>query len=109
MNATDQIARAADRTGWKHKIHEAGSRLTGTYVKDQKIVLIQYRLFGGDGGRRLCAYYDIDDHRWINWGIEMAHVKVLIEIENGATSWSTTHIFEGKNKKGQVLAYLKEN
>lgn len=109
MNATDQLAQAATNAGWKHNIHEAGSRLTGCYTKGQQILLVRYRLFGSDGGRRLCQWHGIDDMRWINWGIEMAHVKALIERDSGVMSWATEHVFDGKNKKSQVLAYLKEN
>jgi len=109
MNVTELVAKAATHAGFRHTLRDTGSRLTGIYTKDQRILLIQYRLFGGMGGQRLCRFYGKDDGRHINWGIENAHVKALIEIEGGATSWTTVRAFEGTHKKRQVLAYLKES
>lgn len=54
---------------------------------------IRYRLYGSQGSQRLCRWYGKDDGRHVNWGIETAvHGDELIT---------------GKNKKGQVLACLK--
>lgn len=109
MNATELIAKAATHAGWTQQKQEMfGSRLTERYAKDQNYLLITYKLFGAVTNYML-RYYGKDERSGINWGIETAHIKALIEIEGGHTSWTTTQVFEGKDKKRQVLRYLRSS
>lgn len=107
MNATELIAKAATHAGWHHHLVDTGSRLAGIYVKNDTLLLIRYRLFGA-GVNYMCRFYGKDPRTGINWGIESAHVKMRTHMPPGER-WVTEHVFEGANKKRQVLAYLRRS
>lgn len=108
MNVTELIAKAATHASWHCQVFDHGSHLSGFYTKDDQMLCVRYRLFGSTGGRRLCRHHGIDDDRWINWGIENAHVKTCSD-KPPAAIWLTAKVFDGAKKKQQVLTYLREN
>lgn len=107
MNATEAIAKAATHAGWSLQHAEViGSRAQNRYAKGRHWLFIQYKLYGTPVNYML-RYYGKDPADGINWGIETAHIKMPLLDTGDDEIWVTTHIFEGANKKRQVLAYLK--
>lgn len=113
MNAADAIDERATARGWHRYAREYNDRsvpgrgwMLVSYSRDNVVLKIRYYLFGGLGSKRLTDWYG--KGQYINWGVDYAEVKVITE-NRGVKSWFVQHSFIGKNKKAQVLRWLKDN
>lgn len=117
MNAADAIDDRATARGWhryarEYNDHSAPGRgwMLVSYSRDNVVLKVRYYLFGGHGSKRMMDWYgkDTSEGQYVNWGVDYAEVKVIAE-DRGVKSWFVRHAFTGKNKKAQVLRWLKDN
>lgn len=112
MNALDAISEAALASGWRH-LHSSQTK-SGLMVSYMRAIgrgevdwlRIHYRLYGSLGSERLCRYYGKGEG--INWGVQTAVLSRQSQLRR-STSWVVTQRFEGKDKKRQILTFLKES
>ena len=113
MNATEMIAKAASRAGFQEfQCHTTEHTMTVSYAGDRDILHVQYRMFGTPNNY-MCRWYGYDDNRGINWGVERAWVKTHTALASSpslcASAWLLTKMFDGKEKKRQIVAWLREH
>jgi hypothetical protein len=110
VSALDAIEERVGERRWtklSQRITESG--MVCVYIgTGYRKLTVRYKLFGSLGSRRLCRFYGYDDDRYVNWGIERASVERLTTNEV-PQPWELEFEFTGKNKKAQVLRWLKNN
>lgn len=89
MNAMEAIDKRAEKHGWQCIVSDLDGRI---YAKGEQRVAVKYKMFGAVVNY-MCRFYGKDQHSGVNWGIETA---VLHD-----------ELVTGKNKKQQVLTYLR--
>jgi len=88
-NARMLIALRAKKHGWSPIVEDEDGVI---YVKGDQRVVIKYKMFGAVVNY-MCKFYGKSPNSGINWGIEHAY-------------FGDTKVV-GKNKKQQVLTYLR--
>lgn len=98
-NARDAIREACTARGFRPTA--ASPEDADTYaLGDGWYLRVHYKLFGGLGAQRMCRWYGQDHGQWLNWGVDRACVRRFDREE-------IDHVFEGKNKRGQIVRWIK--
>ncbi len=110
VNAMEAIYKALEDHGWRvyHvENHPSGTGVTVVFRKDALSLSIHFKLYGSGGSMRLTKFYGKGEP--INWGVANAVLRRFtnVGLSDAKDLWQVERVFEGKNKRGQLIKFAK--
>lgn len=104
VNAFQAIAGELEKREWNVYAYEVNQSSGGTSVvvtKDMYELSLNFKIYGSLGSKRLTDYYGKGEP--FNYGVASAMLR-----EFDGDGWSVIKVFEGKNKRGQILKFIRQ-
>lgn len=112
VNALEAINANLLNNGWRvEHVEDYPSRTGITFVfrKEALRLSIHFKLYGSGGSMRLTKFYGKGEP--INWGVANAVLRRFtnVGLSEAKDFWQVERVFEGKNKRGQLIKFAKES
>lgn len=91
MNVREAVEKTAQKHGWSRIVGDIDGEI---WAKGEQRLVVRYKMFGAVNNYML-RYYGKDPRDGVNWGVEVA--------------FHDDEPFAGKNKKKQILTFLRNN